>query len=296
MIDLTKDIRDDYLDRFSIDRLISAALEEDIGSGDVTTDSVVDPDRAGKGEIMARESMVLAGLDVACKVFVALDPQIEFGKKYKDGDWIAKGRVFLEMAGNLRVLLKGERTALNFLQRLSGIATLARQYADRVAGTGVRIVDTRKTTPGWRYLEKYAVRVGGCHNHRFGLYDGVLIKENHIEAAGGITEAITRARASIHHLLKIEIEVTSIEQIEEALANKADIIMLDNMNPAMIRESVALINKRALVEVSGGVNLENIPGFLQAGVDLISAGALTHSAQAVDISMLITAGHGGGHR
>ncbi len=278
-----------------IDRLISAALEEDIGSGDVTADSVVDRDRVGTGEIIAKESMVLAGLDVARKVFLALDPTIEFKKKYRDGDRIEKGTVFVEISGNLRILLKGERTAINFLQHLSGIATLAGQYADRVAGTGVCIVDTRKTTPGWRYLEKYAVRMGGCHNHRFGLYDGALIKENHIEAAGGITKAITRARASIHHLLKIEIEVTGIEQIEEALANKADIVMLDNMDPAMIRESVALIDKRALVEVSGGVNLENISDFLQPGVDLISAGALTHSARAVDISMLIT-GHRGGHR
>ncbi|MCK5233008.1 MAG: carboxylating nicotinate-nucleotide diphosphorylase, partial [Desulfobulbaceae bacterium] len=223
------------------------------------------------------------------------DPTIEFKKKYRDGDRIEKGTVFAEISGNLRILLKGERTAVNFLQHLSGIATLAGQYADRVAGTGVCIVDTRKTTPGWRYLEKYAVRMGGCHNHRFGLYDGLLIKENHIETAGGITKAITRARASIHHLLKIEIEVTGIEQIEEALANKADIVMLDNMDPTMIRESVALIDKRALVEVSGGVNLENISDFLQPGVDLISAGALTHSARAVDISMLIT-GHRGGHR
>lgn len=273
---------------FTIDQLIRIALEEDIGSGDVTTDPIVEAQRTGTGKIMAKESMVLAGLDVACKVFLALDPTMEFTTLYKDGDHIAIGTAFLTITGKLRALLEGERTALNFLQHLSGIATTTRQYIERIAETGVRLVDTRKTMPGWRALEKYAVRVGGGHNHRFGLYDAILIKENHIVAAGGITEAITRVRNSIHHLLKIEVEVTSIEQIKEALENKVDIIMLDNMTPGQIREAVLLINKSALIEVSGGVSLENILDFAKTGVDMISVGAVTHSARAVDISMLIT--------
>jgi len=263
-------------------------ISEDIGSGDVTTDPIVNNHHSGKGQIVAKESLVLAGLDVAYEVFRTLDPTIVFKTSYKDGDHITKGSTILQLSGKLRALLKGERTALNFLQRLSGIATLTRRYVDRIAGTGVRLVDTRKTTPGWRPLEKYAVRMGGGYNHRFGLYDGVLIKENHIEAAGGITEAVTRIRTVSHHLLNIEVEVTNIEQVKEAIENKVDTIMLDNMGLDMITEAVALINRRALVEVSGGVNLETVADLANTGVDIISVGALTHSARAVDMSMLIT--------
>lgn len=275
----------------NIDQLIQMALAEDIGPGDVTTDPIVEARRTGTGKIVTKESMVVAGLDIACKVFLKLDPEVECETSHKDGDRITKGATLLQISGKLRALLKGERTALNFLQRLSGIATLTRHYVDRSAGTGIRLVDTRKTTPGWRSLEKYAVRMGGGHNHRFGLYDGVLIKENHIAAAGGITEAIQRVRTSVHHLLKIEVEVTSLEQVKEALENKADIIMLDNMGPDEIQEAASLINGRALVEVSGGVDLENILDLAKTGVDIVSVGALTHSAPAVDISMLIISPH-----
>lgn len=273
---------------FNTDQLIQIALTEDIGSGDVTTDPIVEDHRTGEGKIVAKESMVLAGLDVAYEVFRTLDPAIAFKTSYKDGDHITKGSTILQLSGKLRALLQGERTALNFLQRLSGIATITRRYVDRIAGTGVRLVDTRKTTPGWRPLEKYAVRMGGGYNHRFGLYDGVLIKENHIEAAGGITEAVTRIRTASHHLLNIEVEVTNLEQVKEAIENKVDTIMLDNMASDKITEAVSLINGRALVEVSGGVNLDNILDLAKTGVDIISVGALTHSARAVDMSMLIT--------
>jgi nicotinate-nucleotide pyrophosphorylase (carboxylating) len=273
----------------STDDLIQLALKEDIGPGDITTDNLVEAETCGKGTIVAKQELVVAGLRVAEKVFITLDPTIDFKSPFTDGDRIPVGSTVVRLAGSLSALLKGERTALNFLQRLSGIATQARDYAGEVAGTSVKLVDTRKTTPGWRVLEKYAVRVGGAYNHRMGLYDGVLIKDNHIAVSGGIANAVIKARQAISHLVKIEVETSTIEEVKEALAAGADIIMLDNMDLDQISRAVRLIDKRALVEVSGGVTRQRLRDLAQTGVDLISIGALTHSAVAVDLSMNITA-------
>jgi nicotinate-nucleotide pyrophosphorylase (carboxylating) len=273
----------------TIEKLIRLALGEDIGPGDITTDNLVAPDAQGTGTIVAKQALVIAGLTVAESVFKTLEPGIEFKAMYSDGDRVAAGSEVVRLKGSLSALLKGERTALNFLQRLSGIATQARDYVEEVAGTGVKLVDTRKTTPGWRVLEKYAVRMGGAHNHRMGLYDGVLIKDNHIAVCGGIANAVTQARRAISHLVKVEVEAASLEEVQEALAAGADIIMLDNMDLRQIEAAVRLIDKKALVEVSGGVTRKRLRELAQTGVDLISIGALTHSAVAVDLSMNITA-------
>jgi nicotinate-nucleotide pyrophosphorylase (carboxylating) len=224
---------------------------------------------------------------VAARVFAVLDAAIEFAPQQSDGTQVGQGTVIANLAGDAAMLLQGERVALNLLQRMCGIATLTSRYVAAAAGTRARIVDTRKTTPGLRMLEKYAVRVGGGINHRTGLYDGILIKENHITAAGGITEAIRRARAYIPHTLKIEVETETVEQVQEAVAAGADIIMLDNMDCATMRSCVELIGGRALVEASGGVNLETVRAIAETGVDIISVGALTHSPKAADISMLL---------
>lgn len=270
-----------------IDGIIERALEEDIHTGDVTTAAVVPQAREITGRLVAKEPLVLAGLSVAARVFALVDPAIRFTPQAADGDQVEAGTVIAAFGGDAANLLQGERVALNLLQRMCGIASLTARYVAAVAGTTARVVDTRKTTPGLRVLEKYAVRVGGGHNHRTGLYDGILIKENHITAAGGITEAIRRARAAIPHTLKIEIETESVEQVQEALAAGADIIMLDNMDCPTMQHCVGLIAGRALVEASGGVNLETIAAIAATGVDIISVGALTHSPRAMDISMLL---------
>nr|HID59438.1 carboxylating nicotinate-nucleotide diphosphorylase [Desulfobacterales bacterium] len=271
---------------FEKERLIRCALAEDVGSGDITTDSLIEPDRIGKAAIIAKEDLVLAGLELAQSVFTTLDPKMAFETRYKDGDAVERGGRIITVKGNLRSLLRGERCALNFLQRLSGIATLTRRFVERIEGTGVRLVDTRKTTPGWRWWEKYAVRMGGGRNHRFGLFDGVLIKDNHVVACGGIKEAMERIRQNLPtHMVRIEVEVSDLRGVEEAINSGADIIMLDNMDLADISEAVNLIAGRCLIEVSGGINLDNIAALAETGVDLISVGALTHSASAVDISM-----------
>ena len=267
--------------------LIELALKEDIGPGDITTDNIVPADEKGQGIIVAKQDLVIAGMQVAENVFNTLEPATRFTPHVNDGENVAKGTTVVTIEATLGTLLKGERTALNFLQRMSGIATQARAYMSAVAGTSVKLVDTRKTTPGWRVLEKYAVRVGGAFNHRMGLYDGVLIKDNHIAAAGGISQAVKRVRQAISHLVKVEVETTTLEEVQEALAAGADIIMLDNMSLGQIREAVLTINKKALVEVSGGVTQEHLKDLAQTGVDLISIGALTHSAVAVDLSMRI---------
>ncbi len=269
------------------DDLIQLALREDIGPGDITTDNLVAPESRGKGTIVAKQDLVVAGLPIAEKVFRSVAPQITFNALCGDGDRIAAGSTIVGIAGPLPALLKGERTALNFLQRLSGIATQVRAFVGEVAETAVKLVDTRKTTPGWRVLEKYAVRVGGAHNHRMGLYDGVLIKDNHIVACGGITNAVRKIRQQISHLVKVEVEAATGEEVEEALAAGADVIMLDNMNLDQIRHAVGIIDKKALVEVSGNITRERLAALAQTGVDLISIGALTHSAPAVDLSMKI---------
>ncbi len=270
-----------------VSRIIEAALQEDIGSGDITTDSLIPAEAAGRGEIVAKEPLVLAGLKVACRVFAFLDPDVIFPVCLADGEAVDAGATVLAMSGRLAALLKGERTALNFLQRLSGIATLTRDWLQELGDSPVKLVDTRKTTPGLRALEKYAVRAGGGSNHRLGLFDGVLIKDNHIAVCGGITEAVTRVRERAHHLLKIEVEVADLEQAAEAVDAGADIIMLDNMDPETIRAAVSRIGGRARVEVSGTVTREKLKMLAATGVDFISAGALTHSARAVDLSMRI---------
>lgn len=270
-----------------IDRLIEQALLEDIHTGDITTLAVVPGKRPASARLIAKENMVVAGLFTAARVFSTLDPDISFKTCLNDGDSAASGTLLATVHGEAAQLLMGERVALNLLQRMCGIATLTASFVKAVAGTKAKIVDTRKTTPGLRQLEKYAVRVGGGLNHRTGLYDGVLIKENHIAAAGGITEAICRAKAYIPHTLKIEIETETLAQVDEALAAGADIIMLDNMSLEEMRTAVVTINGRATVEASGGVNLERVRAIADTGVDIISVGALTHSPRAMDISMLL---------
>lgn len=273
----------------TVDSIIRHALREDIHTGDVTTRSVILEPRPARARLIAKEEFILCGIQVATRVFTMLDPAVTVSTGRADGARCAQGEVIAEIHGPDAVILQGERVALNLLQRLSGIATLTSRYVAAAAGTAAKIVDTRKTTPGLRVLEKYAVRVGGGGNHRAGLYDAVLIKENHIAAAGGITAAVTRARAAIPHTMKIEVETENLAEVAEALACGADIIMLDNMDLATMREAVARIAGRSLVEASGGVNLDTVRDIAGTGVDLISVGALTHSARGVDISLLLGA-------
>ena len=270
-----------------LDRIIENALLEDIHTGDITTLAVVAGKRTIGAKIIAKEALVLAGIAVAGKVFHYLDPEINFTPFFTDGDTLQPGNVIAAIHGESALLLQGERVALNLLQRMCGVATLTAEYVQAVKGTKARVVDTRKTTPGLRQLEKYAVRVGGGTNHRTGLYDGVLIKENHIAAAGGISIAVQRAKAFIPHTMKIEVETENLAQVKEALAAGADIIMLDNMDLQTMRDAVVIIAGKALVEASGGVNLKTIRDIAATGVDIISVGALTHSARAMDISMLL---------
>lgn len=263
-------------------------LEEDIGSGDITTMTTIPEDRQGVGIIHVKEDGILAGIPVAEAVFRVVDPSLIFRAVCQDGERIVKGTVLAEVHGSIRSILLGERLALNLMQRLSGIATRTREYVDALDGLSTRLVDTRKTTPGHRTLEKYAVRVGGGHNHRFGLYDAVMIKDNHIKGAGGITQAVAAARSQIPHTMKIEVEVEGFAQLEEAMAAEADIIMLDNMKPADMSQAVGIlkVNKpHILIEASGNVNLSTIRGIAETGVDVISVGRLTYSVQALDISL-----------
>jgi nicotinate-nucleotide pyrophosphorylase (carboxylating) len=270
-----------------IDPLIHLALSEDIGAGDITTGPLVSPQLQGRAVILAKEFLVVAGLDVARRVFQTLDPETDFRACCCDGDRVSPTDMVVELNGRMTTLLIGERTALNFLQRMSGVATHVRSYADALKGTRVRLVDTRKTTPGWRALEKYAVRIGGAYNHRGGLFDGVLIKDNHIAACGGIETAVFRIRNQLSHLAKIEVETSTLEEVRQALACGVDVIMLDNMNIDQIRQAASMIAGKALVEVSGGIAKENLSALARTGVDVISVGALTHSARAVDLSMKI---------
>jgi len=272
-----------------IDALIDLALEEDAGFGDVTSQSIFSPGHVSRAQILARQDMVVCGLEVARRVFARLDPLLVTRPMARDGERIENGSVVLEIEGPTIPLLTAERTALNFLQRLSGIASLSRRYADAAheAGTGVRIVDTRKTTPGWRSLEKYAVRCGGCFNHRSSLGEHVLIKENHIMAAGSLANAVKLARDYAPHCAKIEVETENLDDVRAALDADADVIMLDNMGPEQIRQAVAMVDGAAVIEISGGVNLTNLASYALPGVDVISVGALTHSAPAADFSMLV---------
>ncbi len=269
----------------TVREIIERALAEDIGHGDITTEAAVDPEAEGKASVIAKQGFVLAGIEVFLEVFLALSPGVDFAVDHMDGDRIKKGETIAALSGPLAALLAGERVALNLLQRMSGIATLTARYVKAVEGTKVRILDTRKTTPGLRALEKYAVRVGGGYNHRFGLYDGALIKDNHIAAAGGIRKAVNAARKGIPHTLRIEVECEGMDDVKEALNAGADIIMLDNMDADSMRKAVRLINGRSLAEASGNMTLGRVRAVAWTGVDFISVGALTHSAPAVDISM-----------
>lgn len=259
-------------------------LDEDLGEGDLT-EALIPKEKIGQAWITAKADGLIAGMPLAALVFQELDPGIQVTSMTEDGREVKRGDVLLQLEGPMSSLLAGERLALNLLQRLSGIATMTQQYVQEVKGLPVRIVDTRKTTPGLRGLEKYAVCMGGGHNHRFGLYDAAMIKDNHIKAAGGITQAVTKLRQGIPHTVKIEVEVESLEQVREALEVQADIIMLDNMSNRLMTEAVTLIGHSAIIEASGGVTLQTVRTIAETGVDIISIGALTHSVTALDISM-----------
>jgi nicotinate-nucleotide pyrophosphorylase (carboxylating) len=275
-------------DLLHLDGIIQKALEEDIGPGDITTDSIIDPHARGKAVLLAKEQLILAGLPVFSMVFSLLDPELEFEYRYQDGAVIPSGETICRISGRLAPILKAERTALNFLQRMSGIATLTGDYV-RNAGPGkARVLDTRKTAPGLRALDKYSVRMGGGYNHRIGLFDGILIKDNHIAAAGSLSKAVSLARNNSPHTVKVEVETETLAEVQEALESGADIILLDNMPIDRMKQAVTLIRGKALVEVSGNVTLGNIAEIAEIGVDFISVGALTHSLKAVDLSLEIT--------
>ena len=271
--------------KMQADQLIRMALQEDITSEDVSTNAVMPTATKGTVELIAKEDGVIAGLDIYARVFTILDEKTEIDFHCKDGDEVKKGELMATVTGDIRVLLSGERVALNYLQRMSGIATYTRQVAKLLEGSKVTLLDTRKTTPNCRVFEKYAVRVGGGCNHRYNLSDGVLLKDNHIGAAGSVTKAIQMAKAYAPFVRKIEIEVETLEQVKEAVEAGADIIMLDNMSADEMREAVHIIDGRAETECSGNVTKENISRLTEIGVDYISSGALTHSAPILDISM-----------
>jgi nicotinate-nucleotide pyrophosphorylase (carboxylating) len=282
-----------WLDEGALFQQIGAFLAEDLGRGDITTQSTVTRNAHARGRFLAKEPLVIAGLEAAEAVFSTLDSQQQLEAFFSDGDEVEAGKVIARTNGFADVLLAGERVALNLLQRLSGIATTTRAFVREVEGTKAQIVDTRKTTPGLRMLEKYAVESGGGRNHRFGLDDGVLIKDNHIALAGGVGAAVERARAAVGHLHKIEVEVSSEKDLREAITSGADILLLDNLTPEETRARVLLareLSPQVLLESSGGIRLENVRAYAEAGVDLISVGALTHSSRAMDISFKIQPG------
>ncbi len=270
-----------------IRKLIEEALWEDIGPGDVTAEAVISEEASSTAEIVAKQDLIVAGVLVAREVFRRLDPWVQFTPLALDGNRVQKGSIIAQVAGKTRALLAGERVALNLLQHLSGIATLTAKYVAVLKGARAEILDTRKTLPGLRALEKYAVRTGGGRNHRFGLYDGVLIKDNHIAAAGGIIQAMADVRKRVHPLLTIEVEVKNLNEVREALAAGATMLLLDNMTPALMKQAVGIVGGRIPVEASGNVTLENVKAIADTGVDFISSGSLTHSAPAADISMKI---------
>ena len=280
-----------WLDNGEVLSAIGHFLAEDIGRGDITTSSTVPPDVRGMGRFLAKEDLVICGMEVAEAVFVHLDAEVaEVETTFSDGDEVNEGTIFGTLKGYADILLTGERVALNLLQRMSGVATLTRQFVKAIEGTKAAIVDTRKTTPGLRLLEKYAVTVGGGKNHRMGLDDGVLIKDNHIALAGGIAEAVNAAKNTAGHLHKIEVEITNWAQLREAIEAGADIVMLDNQTPEEATKLVEMsrnLNPNVLIEASGGMEIERVRSYAEAGVDLISVGRLTHSARAVDISFKI---------
>ena len=271
--------------KMQADQLIRMALQEDITSEDVSTNAVMPTATKGTVDLIAKEDGVVAGLEIYARVFTILDEKTEIDLHCKDGDEVKKGELMATVTGDIRVLLSGERVALNYLQRMSGIATYTRQVAKLLEGSNVTLLDTRKTTPNCRVFEKYAVRVGGGHNHRYNLSDGVLLKDNHIGAAGSVTKAVKMAKAYAPFVRKIEIEVETLDQVKEAVEAGADIIMLDNMTPEVMKQAVELIDGRAQTECSGNITKENIQKIREIGVDFVSSGALTHSAPILDISM-----------
>lgn len=273
------------IDARTLRETVERFLDEDIGHGDVTTDAVVDPSLRGKARIEAREGFVVAGLDAARTCFELLDPDCTWEPVAADGARVVPKDVLARVDGFLAAILTAERTALNLLQRLCAVATLTARFVDATSGTRAQIIDTRKTTPGLRLLEKAAVRVGGGGNHRFGLDDGILIKDNHVRAAGGVSEAVKRARNAAPHGLVVEVEVTTLDELDEAMNAGAQAILLDNMDPATVKASVGRVGGSAILEASGGIDLGNVRAYAETGVDLISIGALTHSAGSVDISL-----------
>ncbi len=268
--------------------IVRAALAEDIGTGDLTSLLTVPVEKRAEGRIVAKQSGVIAGLPVAEMVFLQFDPGLDVTLSVEEGAYVEAGEKLMIVSGSARSILTAERVALNFLQRLSGIATKTSRFAALVEGTKARVVDTRKTTPGLRILEKYAVRVGGGFNHRFGLYDSILIKDNHIQAAGGITPAVQAAYAQAPHTMTVTVECETLAQVTEAIEAGVDIVLLDNMSLEMLRKAVELVEGQAAAEASGGVNEETVRAIAQTGVDIISVGALTHSAPALDISLDLT--------
>ncbi|MHC1728666.1 MAG: carboxylating nicotinate-nucleotide diphosphorylase [Syntrophobacteraceae bacterium] len=268
-----------------LDDLLRLALREDIGSGDVTTLSLIPPEQKGNAVVFGREPFVLSGSAPFRRVFELLDPEVRVDCLFPDGEKIAPNVPLFKLDGRAGTLLSGERTALNLVQRLCGVATLTRNMSDAITGTGCRLLDTRKTTPLWRSLEKEAVRHGGGKNHRFGLSDGVLIKDNHIAAAGSVGEAVRRARAAAPHTLKIEVEVEDLDGLHEAISAGADIVLLDNFTMDSLRQAVEITKGRVLLEASGGINLETVRNVAETGVDFVSSGAMTHSARAIDLTM-----------
>ncbi|MFN3396236.1 MAG: carboxylating nicotinate-nucleotide diphosphorylase [Thermodesulfovibrionales bacterium] len=270
--------------------ILRIAIEEDVGYGDITTLSVIPEEKRARAVIISKGNFIVAGIPFAQEVFSLIDPDIDFTTFYNDGSRVKKRDIIAEITGRARTILTGERVCLNLLQRLSGIATMTAAFVEKIKDLNVKIVDTRKTTPSLRFLEKYAVRVGGGYNHRFGLYDGILIKDNHIEAAGSIINAIEAARR-YHHLSRIEVEVENVNDLKEALKGGADVVMLDNMTIEEMKEAVRLAKGKVILEASGNINLNNVRAVAETGVDLISVGAITHSAPAVDISMKIVSGH-----
>ncbi len=274
------------LDLKAVEKIVMLSLKEDIGKGDITTNLIVNDKLKCLAIIKSKDTGVLAGNPIAELVFKRLDPRIKYIQRKKDGDTINPNDIIAEVRGFVRTVLTGERLSLNFLQRLSGIATLSQKFVNKTKGFDVKIIDTRKTTPGLRILEKYAVTVGGCYNHRFGLFDGILIKDNHIQIAGNVEKAVLKVRAK-HKNKEIEVETSNINQVREALKSGADIIMLDNMTPDKIKKAVKIIDSKAMTEASGGINLDNIGEYAKTGVDYISVGALTHSAKSLDIGLYV---------
>lgn len=273
------------VNQFLLDRVIKDAIIEDLNNGDVTTDHLIDDHHISTARMTAKESGVISGMFVAKRIFELLDTHCVFNPLVSDGTFVEKGRDILELKGSTKTILKGERLALNFMQRMSGISTLAYEYQQLVKHEDVRIVDTRKTTPNLRFLEKAAVRLGGCHNHRYNLSDAVMIKDNHILAAGSIKNAVHKIRSKVSHTIKIEVEVQDLDMLKEALEAKADIIMLDNMSPALMKKAVEINNGQSILEASGGIDARSIVSVAKTGVDVISVGALTHSYQSLDISL-----------